>query len=203
MTNTQTKLQIIREQADSLGVSYHHRAGVDKIQSLIDHYLVAQNNLNVTDEEKPTPTVESTLSKKDRLLAKPVIPMAPEKFKQQRLSEARRYVGRLVRCRIQNMNPNKKDWPGEIISTGSAKLGTFKKYVPFNSGEPYHIPQIIFDVMSEKKCSVFYNEKNSYGHQTRRSRLINEYVLEILPSLTPEELSDLGRTQALAAGQGA
>ena len=106
-----------------------------------------------------------------------------------------------MRCRIQCMNPAKKDWPGEIFSVGSAKLGTFKKFVPFNNPEPYHIPQIIYDMLVEKKCTVFYTERDDRGNKIRKGRLINEFAIEVLPPLTRDELSDLARQQALRAGQ--
>jgi hypothetical protein len=113
----------------------------------------------------------------------------------------RKSAGRLIRCRIQCMNPAKKDWPGEIFSVGSAKLGTFKKFVPFNSPEPYHLPQIIYDMLVEKKCTVFYTERDERGNKIRKGRLVNEFAIEVLPPLTKNELSDLARTQALRAGQ--
>ena len=99
------------------------------------------------------------------------------------------------------MNPSKKEWPGEIVSVGSAKLGTFKKYIPFNSAEPYHIPKIIYDMLMDKKCTIFSSVTDERGNTVRKGRLVNEYAIEILEPLTKEELSELARTQALKAGQ--
>jgi len=193
MTDTNTKLSIIRTQADELGVTYHHRAGVTKIQGLINDFLVKQQHTT------PNETLNEPA---DSVQADTVYTMDPAKYKQERVKEARRTVGKLVRCRIQNMNPNKKDWPGEILSVGSAKLGTFKKYIPFDLGEAYHVPQILFDMMKDKMCSLFYNSTNVHGHKIRKSRLIHEFALEVLPPLTVKELGELSRKQALAIGQG-
>ena len=184
-----TDLLQVRKDADALGIPYHHRAGAAKIQALIDAHEPQMDD----SPDLPGPVL-------NRVPVDPVIPMTAEKFNRDRLAQNRKRVAQLVRCRVTCMNPNKKEWPGEIISVGSAKLGTFKKYVPFNTGEPYHLPRIIFDVLKEKKCSVFFNETNAQGHKVRKSRLINEYALDELPRLTKEELKDLEQRQAMAKG---
>jgi len=176
----------VRAQADALGIKYHHNASDETIQKLIDSHEPAN--------ELP-PGV---------LPLEECQPMDPEiyarKYGRGRTPD-RKSIGRLVRCRIQCMNPAKKDWPGEIFSVGSAKLGTFKKFVPFNSPEPYHLPKIIYDMLVEKKCTIFYTETDGRGNKTRKGRLVNEFAIEVLPPLTKEELSELGRQQALKAGQ--
>ena len=42
---------------------------------------------------------------------------------------------RLIRIKLQCMNPAKKEWEGEIISVGNSVVGTVKKYIPFNADE--------------------------------------------------------------------
>lgn len=172
----------VRDQADALGIKYHHNASDETIQKLID-----------SEPELP----------EGILPASECQPMSVEEYnrKYNNPSVRRKDVGRLIRCRITCMNPAKKDWPGEIISVGSAKLGTFKKYVPFNSPEPYHIPKIIYDMLKEKQCTVYYTERDDRGNKVRKGRLVNEFAIEVLEPLTKEELSDLARTQAMKAGQ--
>lgn len=98
------------------------------------------------------------------------------------------------------MNPNKRSWEGEIVSVGSAKLGTFKKFIPFNAEEGYHIPQIIFDELKNRKCTIFVSGKGPRGEKITKSKLINEFALEVLPPLGAEELKVLASRQALANG---
>lgn len=174
-----------RDRADELGISYHHNAADATIQKLIDAHEAAQKP---GFEALPPDECE---------------PMLREEYmnKYHSLAIRRKDANRLVRCRIQCMNPAKKEWPGEIISVGSAKLGTFKKFIPFNSPEAYHIPKIIYDVMKDKKCTVFYTATDERGNKIRKGRLIDEFAIEVLPNLTPDELSDLARKQALQAGQ--
>jgi len=201
----QKELDALRHQANSLGLKYHHRAGAATIKKLIDAHLAKSPEPveSVEAEDDNTvlefPSVPGRTPEQEARLAKKVIPLTREEYHQRHQKEEKKKVAQLMRVRIQNMNPTKKDWPGEIISVGSAKLGTFKKYIPFN-GEPYHIPKIIYDVLKEKKCSVFYNHIDDRGRKVRKSRLIDEYAIEILPALTKEELKDLSRKQQMAAG---
>lgn len=190
-------LQSVQALATKLGISYHHRAGVAKIQTAIDAFYV-ENPVTQANTGGLVPQVHAE-----------GIEITPEttKFPGGHVLTKREYtalmrkqtklrVGALKRVRIQNMNPMKKEWNGELISVGSARLGTFKKFIPFD-GKPYHVPKIIYDVMVERQCSVFYTEKNERGQSVRKSRLIPEYVIQDLDPLTPEELKDLAQAQAM------
>ena len=192
----------IRVQADTLGVKYHHNAKVATIQKAIDAFLEGgENNTQVPLVESASSMYAENPNADSIYLKTPVIPMTEQEYQAGMRVENKAKIGALVHVRVQCMNPAKRDWPGEIISVGSAKLGTFKKYVPFNN-EPYHIPKIIYDMMTEKKCSAFFNGTDNRGHKTRKARQINEYAIEVLPPMTPEEIKDLARKQAMAAGTG-
>ena len=196
---TDLKLQHIRAQADELGVSYHHKAGVEKIQTAINAHLEATQNGQEDPEplnEQPTRHVTSAVTK---IPEKPVVPLTEKQYLVQKHIEDKKRVAVLVRCKVVCMNPNKREWPGEILSVGSAKLGTWKRYVPFNV--EWHVSRILFDMMSEKKCTIFQTGKNERGHPTKKSVLINEYNIEVLPPLTKKELEQLRIKQAMAAGQ--
>lgn len=200
---TDLALQHIRQQADSLGVTYHHKAGVTKIQAAIEAHLDAQNSDPVEPlKEQPESLVTSSANelsaKQKALLDTPVIPMTEAVYKAQNRIENKRKVSALIHCKVVCMNPNKRDWAGEILSVGSAKLGTWKRYVPFNA--EWHVPKILFDMMKEKKCTIFQSGKNERGHPTKKSVLINEYNIEVLDPLTKEELEKLRIKQAMAKG---
>jgi len=202
-----TALEVLKSRADALGLPYHHRAGPDKIADIINAHLV-QNPYAEADLE---PQVEprmveiagvmcdvSHVPEVDPKMGGVLDEKGFKVFRDNLASKIRPAHSRLRRVRLQNMNPAKKDWPGEWISVGSAKLGTFKKYIPFN-GEPYHIPQIIYDMLKERQCTVFYNAKNPQGGpDIRKGKLMKEYAVEDLPPLTREELDDLAARQALA-----
>lgn len=198
------QLNVLRAQADSLGLSYHHRAGAAKIQKLIEDHLGSVDNIPepAVTAEPQTVTTES-VAVAPQLPKKKVVPLTEAEYKEEIAKENKKRVGALIRCRVTCMNPNKKNWNGEIISVGSAKLGTFKKFIPFNSGEPFHIPKIIYDMLVERKCTLFVESKNARGHRTKVGKMIDEFSIEVLEPLTANELSELAKQQAFAAGQGA
>lgn len=195
------KLTEMRERADALGVKYHHRANAQTIEAAINAFIVATEGSRLYPKES---RMEQTLNEITAPSGGPPPyedPISEAEFNKTQAGIHAKLAGSLVRCRIQNMNPGKKDWPGEFVSVGSAKLGTFKKFIPFNSGEPYHVPRIIYNVLKDKECSQFYTAKNDKGNKIRKSKLINEYVIEELPPLTVKELKDLALQQAMAKGQ--
>lgn len=104
---------------------------------------------------------------------------------------------RLIRIRLQCMNPAKKEWEGEIISVGNSVVGTVKKYIPFNADEGWHVPKMLFDYLNEKQCQVFVTVKDSRGNSIRKGKLIKEFSIEVLPPLTADELKEMARRQAL------
>lgn len=187
MSITPLDIDEVRARANELGVKYHHRAGAAKIQEAIDAFLNAQT---ADDSVEETPQV-----KKEK-----IVPMTQAEYRKKYDTERKKQAGRLVRCRVTCMNPNKREWQGEIISVGSAKLGTFKKFVPFD-GREYHLPKIIFDALKERKYSTFYTVRNDRGQEIRKARLVPEFSIQELPPLTKAELADLAKKQALAEGQ--
>lgn len=193
MSNTLDKLH---SQADKLGLTYHHRAGEDKLKALIGSHLAenpADAYLLIPGGMQPAVvTVERMEVDPD---AKP--PLTKVEYELMVHGAAKTRINVLRRIRYTNMNPAKKNWSGELISVGSAKRGTFKKFIPFN-GEPYHVPQIIYDVMKERECSIFYEEVQKRGGPIRKSKLIKEYAIEDLPPLTGPELENLANRQQMA-----
>jgi hypothetical protein len=169
-----------------LGVTYHHRAGVEKIRDLIDAHVTAEDKLEVQQAES------------FKMPDKPVVPMSATVYRKKELASNRKKAGALIRVRVQCMDPQKKEWPGEMLFTGSAKLGSFRKYVPFGNVE-WHIPKIIYDMMMEKQCSSFYSKIDDRGNKSRVSKLISAFAIEVLPPLTKEEMIELGNRQALQA----
>ena len=193
------QIKVLREQADKLGITYHHKHGADKLRAMIGELLLADpakaglllSDGQILESAALAGPVESTVE--PNLEYEPI---TGDEYKILSQKKARLQVGALRRIKFTNMNQMKKAWPGEPISVGSARLGTFKKYVFFN-GEPYHVPQIIYDVMKERMCSSFYTVTNKRGGDIRKSKLIHEYAITDLDPLTPQELKDLADRQML------
>lgn len=108
---------------------------------------------------------------------------------------------KLIRCRITNMDPKKKDLHGEVISVGNKFVGTVKKFIPFGetTDDGYHIPKILLDELQDRKFQDIRTVKDKRtGTPTVSSRWVREYAIEILPPLTQDELRDLAIAQAAA-----
>lgn len=189
-TESSDELETLKARADLMGIKYHPATGAEKLRRKIELRLEGKSS---DDEKEDSPK---------QVNRGPVPYITHQEFMEQTIQSRKKEANRLIRCRITCMNPNKKEWEGEIISVGSAKLGTFKKYVKFNTEDGYHIPKIIYDYLKEKKCSIFYNVKDQTGQSVRKSKAVNEFNIEVLPPLTPKELKDLAQRQAMAKGEG-
>lgn len=175
------ELSLLKDQARTLGITFSNNIGIETLREKI------KDALEPKEEEKEKEVVTSMLSKleKENLVRKHV---RDEKLK-------------LVRLRIANLNPSKKDLPGAIITVSSKYLGTVKKYVPFGEAtdDGYHVPYCIYEFLKSKK---FTQRKTIKDPVTKRERMVtnsvSEYAIDVLPPLTQEELAKLAQAQQAA-----
>lgn len=108
---------------------------------------------------------------------------------------------RLIRVRIQNLDPKKKDLPGEIITVANEYMGTVRKFVPFGevTDNGYHIPYCIYEFLKERKFVNITTRKGKNGLPDIRATEAREFSIEVLPPLTEAELAQLAQAQ-IAAG---
>lgn len=170
------ELEVLKARADKLGIKYHPSISLAKLKEKVSEGLKDE-----TPEEVVTvkPGKETDVQLKAR---------------------KRREANALIRIRVSCMNPNKKEWDGEIITTGNTNTGTIKKFVPFNSDEGYHVPHMIYEQLLQRQCQVFVTVKDNRGNKVRKGKLIKEFAIEVLPPLTEKELKELAQRQAMAAG---
>lgn len=102
---------------------------------------------------------------------------------------------KLLRVIVTPMNPLKRDLQGDIFSVGNSVLPTFTKYVPYNV--EWHIPQIMYEMLKEKQETVFHKTKDAQGRDIVLTKTIPAYNINVLPQLTPEELKELAKNQAV------
>jgi hypothetical protein len=179
-----SELETLKARADLLGIKYHHNIGVQRLGQLVN------SAISKSDENRD---VKDLISGDSEYLTG---------SEYQKLVEADRLkdANKLIRIRVTCMNPIKKDLSGEIISVGSSKLGTFKKWIQYNTPDGWHVPKIIYDFMVTRECSVFYSVKDRVGNDVRKSKRVKEYAIEVLPPLTKQELKDLAQRQSMARG---
>jgi hypothetical protein len=193
----------LKKQAEQLGISVHHRWNEETIQAKINEVLAAKylEQAEAASEAPEAPESSEAPPSTPKVKKGRIRALNRSQYQAQVLELRKQRARELVRVQVTCMNPIKKEWQGEILSTGSAKMGTFKKYIPYNV--EWHVPRALLEFMKEKKCSVFQNVPDGRGGMKKESRSIPEYSIAELPPLTPEELKALAQRQAMARGEAA
>lgn len=160
----------LEARAKVLNISYHTNISTEKLRERVN---AAISGTREEDSERPAKD-ESDVARRSRLKKK---------------------ASRLIRVRIHCNDPAKKDWPGEYITVGNNAVGTYRKYVPYNQDEPFHLPEIIVNALREKRVQVFATKKSKNGIPVRESKSIAAYAIEVVQPLTEEELAQLANSQ--------
>ena len=163
------ELQSIKDQLDSLGVTYHPNTGIEKLKTLLAKATVNEKEETVSTKEtksetKLTPMEEAT---------------------------------RLIRVIVTPVDPMKKLSQGEIFTVSNDVIGTIRKYIAFNTEDGYHVPKIILDMLKEKKYTAIIQTKGSGGTKTTTRELPAFNIVELEP-LTQKELDALAAKQSSA-----
>ena len=190
MSQEISEKEILKNRATTLGIKFHPNIGVDKLREKVN---AAMNDEVVVEEEAEVVVVSTA---KQATVENPG--EVPVETKAQMHNRLRKQASKLVRIRISCMNPNKKDWEGEVFTVSNSVIGTFKKYVPFDNDEGWHVPQVILNMIKERECQIFQTKKNERGVKMRVSKIIREFAVEILDPLTSDDLKDLATKQAMA-----
>lgn len=186
----QDELATLKERAISMGIGFSNNIGVDALKTKINDHL----NGTKTAAQDEAPKVDEPLNQYDL----PLNEVTDPAILRERMYKENMY---LVRCRITNLNPLKKDVTGEWVTVHNKFLGTVRKLIPFgeSTDNGYHIPKILLEVLKERK---FLSMKRKRGNEngTPEQQWVKEFAIEELPPLTKEELEQLARQQAAARG---
>ena len=165
------ELQMLKARADKLGIKYSNNISVGKLKEKINE------SIGVTEEEDES---------QEELVAKA-----------QTREELYREATKLIRLRITNMNPMKKDMPGEFFTVANGLIGTVKKFVPYGaaSEEGWHVPNVIYKMMKRRTFTVSVQQRDDKGRPFMVQRERKEFALEVLPPLTQKELDKLAQDQ--------
>jgi hypothetical protein len=180
-----SELDMLKKRADMMGISYSNNISLETLRKRVEAKMAGE----------PDPTVSA-----DETNALGDLPPVNE-TRQQIRERLHKDCMKLVRVRITNMDPKKKDLPGEIITVANKFLGTVKKYVPFgeHTENGYHLPQIIYDELASRKfLDIRVTKRNGREHISQN--MVREFAMEILPQLTEQDLARLAASQAAAGG---
>lgn len=181
------ELAMLKERAKLMGVSISGNIGIDALKKKIEHHLAGKK------EEADEPVSVNAPRKKSKAEQEQDL---REKLWSEEMA--------LVRCRIYNMNPSKRDLHGEIITVANRFVGTVRKFIPFGEATDngYHIPKIIFNDLKSRQFQSI-TTKTVNGKIEVKTRMVPEYNIEVMPALSAEELQELAIKQEAAERLGA
>ena len=182
-----TEKEVLMQRAKLMGITFSNNITPEKLREKI------QAKLDGEAEEAVVETADA-----NPLVAPAVRQMSP---REKLIAEATK----LVRVRITNLDPKKKDLPGEILTVANEFIGTIRKFVPFgeHTDDGYHIPKCIYDLLEERRfLSIRVVRDRRTGTTTPVTTWAKEFAIEVLPTLSRQELKDLATAQAAAGSIG-
>jgi len=174
-----TELEVLKETATKLGITFSGNIGVGALSAKIDAF-------NKEEVKEPTELVIPKVAYK-----------APES-KAAAAQRQRKEANKLVRIVATCMNPNKKSMTGEFYSVSNAVIGTIKKYIHFDAEDGWHVPAIIVDHLRERRCQIFVPSVTTTGKKIMKGKSIKEFNVVVLPPLTETERQELAERQAMS-----
>lgn len=187
------ELTILKQRARMMGVEFSNNIGLETLKQRIQDKMDGNAGVPETVEAQPSapPLVDPSLASASK-------PVKVRTLRQMLIEEQMK----LVRIRIQNLDPKKKDLPGEIITVANEYLGTVRKYVPYGevTDGGWHVPYCIYELLRARKFLNLrtYTDRRNGGNIKVEQGWAQEFSIEVLPPLTGEELKKLAATQAAA-----
>ena len=186
------ELTLLKERAKQMGIPFSNNISLETLRKRI------ADKMEGKDEPEVNP-----LAGDSEIAA---ITSAPQKLdaKQNALALRKlmqREQMKLVRVRITNMDPKKKDLPGEIWTVSNEYLGNVRKMIPYGeqTDEGFHIPYCLFRLLQSKRFLQIRTVRDRVtGRERQESQWVKEFSLDVLPDLTKEELARLAAAQAAA-----
>lgn len=190
--NSEDELSILKQRARMMGVEFSNNIGLETLKQRIQDKLDGKASAPEAAAQTPAPPLT------DPSLASASKPVKTRTLRQMLIEEQMK----LVRIRIQNLDPKKKDLQGEIITVANEYLGTVRKYVPYGevTDNGWHVPYCIYEFLRTRKFLNLrtYTDRRNGGNIKVEQGWAQEFSIEVLPPLTKEELAKLAASQAAA-----
>lgn len=168
--NGKTELDILKAQADRMGISYKSNISLTTLKAKIQ---LVQDGESLEEPKAETPSTSK------EALAEAVYKEAMK----------------LVRVQITPLDTNKAtNYDCDFFTAGNSVVGNVTRNIPF--GRPWHVEQILVNAIKEKTYQQFSTKKNAQGADVVTKRNVPAYSVVELPPLTAQELKDLADLQA-------
>ena len=187
-----SELDMLKSRAKLMGITFSNNIGLDALKTKIEEHKQASETKTQTQVTAQTNEQQAESQTENQKKAKTL----------SLRSHLQKEKMKLVRLRITNLDPKKKDLPGEILTTGNEYLGTVRKFVPFGEATDngYHVPYCLYEMMRDRKFLSIKTRKGPKGQTIVEQQMVREFALEILPPLTEAELARLSAAQLSAGG---
>jgi hypothetical protein len=197
-----SELEVLKSRARLMNITFSNNISVEKLREKINAKLAeepadedaeeAEAADNDTAEDDDAPVAAELIDGQDEVVDAPIVapvtvepkPVSRKALLQQTRETLVAEQMKLVRCRITNLDPKKKELGGEIITVGNEFIGTVRKFVPYGEAteDGWHIPYCIFTQLEEQVTHHW----------------AKEFAIEVLPQLTQAELNQMAAAQAAA-----
>ena len=208
-----TEMELLKQRADMLGVTYSNNIGIETLRKRVEDAMAGNPQDPEPEAQEAAPSMESLTADLAAQVAattpvkdKGLNPLAQDgsaaPTKTISLREHMRLTQmKLVRVRIQNLDPKKANLPGEIFAVANEYLGDVKKFIPFGevTDNGYHIPYCLYKMLKNRRFLNVRERKDRDGKIHVETSWVKEFALELLPDLTPEELKQLATAQIAAS----
>ena len=187
------ELTLLKERAKVMGIPFSNNISLETLRKRV------ADKMEGKDEAPEAPEVNALTGDPEiaqAMAAKPLDQKA-NAIALRKLMHATQM--RLVRVRITNMDPKKKDLPGEIWTVANEYLGTVRKFVPYGeqTDDGFHIPYCLYRLLDSKRFLHIRDVKDRTTGIVRQDKVwAKEFSLDVLPTLTQGELDRLAAAQA-------
>ena len=186
------ELTFLKERAKVMGIPFSNNISLETLRKRVADKMEGKDEAPEVNALTGDPEIAHAMA------AKPLNQKANE-VALRKLMHATQM--RLVRVRITNMDPKKKDLPGEIWTVANEYLGTVRKFVPYGeqADDGFHIPYCLYRLLDSKRFLHIRDVKDRTTGIVRQDKVwAKEFSLDVLPTLTQGELDRLAAAQAAA-----
>ena len=186
------ELTFLKERAKVMGIPFSNNISLETLRKRVNDKMEGKEEAPEVNALTGEPEIAQALA------IKPLDPKA-NAVALRKLMHATQM--RLVRVRITNMDPKKKDLPGEIWTVANEYLGTVRKFVPYGeqTDDGFHIPYCLYRLLDSKRFLHIRDVKDRTTGIVRQDKVwAKEFSLDVLPALSQGELDRLAAAQAAA-----
>ena len=186
------ELTLLKERAKVMGIPFSNNISLETLRKRVSDKMEGKDEAPEVNALTGDPEIAQAM------VAKPLNQKA-NAVALRKLVYAKQM--RQVRVRITNMDPKKKDLPGEIWTVANEYLGTVRKFVPYGeqTDDGFHIPYCLYRLLDSKRFLHIRDVKDRTTGVVRQDKVwAKEFSLDVLPTLTQGELDRLAAAQAAA-----